>query len=237
MASDNFTTLAHRFAVERIDGSFVIFDSQTWTYTACSPGISRVDAEKQCAVLNKPVNEKRSTERTTLYREFHAKGVTPERLSEWVDSYHHQDDDAVHRTPSAPTNARHQRVEEYRSWLPLLLRRWADAVAKRAGYDGPRRKLWFSFIVLKAIDAGELEFTHGDADLDEVQFALLPIHYPYVHDGDSDGVLELRRVLAVHYLSPDSDILKGGHLGMSRRTYQRQAEAAHLWLAARMART
>jgi len=66
MTTENNTRKFPRFRVETIDGQFVIFDTQTWTYTPCPPGTARFQAEQQCAVRNLGTVERRSDEPISL---------------------------------------------------------------------------------------------------------------------------------------------------------------------------
>jgi hypothetical protein len=56
-------------------------------------------------------------------------------------------------------------------------------------------------------------------------------------DWDAGKLAERRQVLAAHYLSADAAHIKASYFGVSERTYQRQVEAAHRWLARRWVTT
>jgi hypothetical protein len=219
-----------RFRVERIDSRFEIFDTVDCTYSLCEPGTSRPDADEQCARLNGV--SRKNTDEDSLHRQFTKGGVTPERLQ--LES----DDTGRPSYQPVVTPREQQLIDSYKTWLPPLLEAWADEVARQCG--PARRSSWFTHLILKMLKTDELQLkVRGDwwaddakayEDIERMQSILWP--HPQ-QDFDTDEILELREMLIVHYLSPDSDPVKAGNFGISERTYRRQLDAAHRLVAYR----
>ncbi len=227
MASKKHTTKPLRFRVERIGDRFVIFDAETWTYAQCQPGTSRFQADQECAARNGSGRPKASE--SPVHQQFRDKfqgpGVTSQDLAEYSGLRPREQ-----RSPGLDTltpKAR-QLLDNAKNWLPPMLRAWANEVARQCGYGGARRRIWHTYLVVKAIrkEATTIAFTDG---------AIEGLHYdvwPTLPDSGEWGVeIEQRKALAVHYLSRDSDRIKAAYFGISESAYRRQLNSAHRALA------
>ena len=167
---------------------------------------SRIDADRECVRRNGAV-PKRSPG-LSIDAE-----TGRERALEWCE----------------PLTPHEQRlVDNFRSWLPASLRAWALEAAAQLGYGGARRKSWPTYKIMKILEAPIELFKFSAESLWDLHYTIWP-SYPSAEEP------EFGKLLAIHYLSPDTDIIKGAYFGFSRRQYQREVDAAHRWLAREVA--
>jgi hypothetical protein len=229
MASKKHTTNPLRFRVERIGDRFVIFDAQTWTYTQCQPGTSGSQADQECAARNGTGRQK--TSESPVHQQFRDKfrgpGVTSEDLAEYSGLRPREQ-----RPPGLDTltpKAR-QLLDNAKTWLPPMLRAWANEVATQCGYGGARRRTWHTYLVAKAIRKEATTFTFTDSAIEGLHYDVWPTP-PDSWECRGDIEIEQRTALVVHYLSPDPDRIKAAYFGVSERTYQRLLDSARQMLA------
>jgi hypothetical protein len=222
-----------RFRVEWIGTRFAIFDSRECSYRVCAPGTSRLDADKQCAELNTPTR-KHAPEPPSLEREFEESGgITRERLELELD----ETGLPPEFFKSVVTPREQQLIDSYKTWLVPMLRTWADAVALQCGYGPTRRRSWYTYLIVKLIEADSFRFERAakaDDLIERLHWMFWPSNFMREYF-DTDDTFELRMVLAVHYLSPDAAPVKAAYFGMSERTYLRYVDAAHRMIAGRWA--
>jgi hypothetical protein len=251
MAYKNRTPNLPRFRVERIGDQFVILDSVAVKYDLFA---SRLEAEQVCAARNGTAPGRKSTE-PTISRQFREKGVTVEEIDAFYDAcdradaprlwemrrsagaVFHSVDGCEYRVrvrgeteaPPRPAPVAGKSVEVYKNWLPPLLRDWAEQIATHFGYGGTKRGSWRTYRVINAIRAdGWDNFAFENAASSELHCEVWQPYAPL-----TQAQIELRRVLAVHYLAADPDHIKARYFGVSERTYRRQVDAAHRSLALR----
>jgi hypothetical protein len=228
MASKKFNTDPKRFRVERIDGCFAIFDTTEWKYTLCSRGTSRFEAEQECVARNGDNRPKasESSAHQTFRDKFHSqgKGVTSEDIEEYFG-----DSPKECSLGLNPQTLQAQRLmANIKTWLPPILKAWANEVTEQLGYGGTMRNSWYTYLVVKAIrQEGHGRFTFTSDAIANLHYEVWPTFDWGLENLDS----EARSTLCVHYLSADPAHIKAAYFGLSEREYYRQVGAAHQGLA------
>jgi hypothetical protein len=226
MGSRKTTTNPLRFRVERIGDQFVILDSVALKFDSFN---SRAEAEQQCAARNGTApSGKKSDWPTAIERQFRKTGVTMED----VDAFNEATERARGRLSQSELlrplidKQEQQAASDYRKWLPPMLRAWTNEVAVQCG-GGTKRRSWDDGAVLRVIQLDGFDFHFSTQYLRDLHLKVWPI----INEA-AESNIEQRKLLCVHFLSPDPAHVKAAHFGVSRRTYLRQVDAALQWLAA-----
>jgi hypothetical protein len=211
MASHNSTANSPRFRVMRDDigKRFVVVDTVAIEIYEFN---TKLAADQDCARRNGTLKKSRGRR---VYDAKTDRDIDPDTGRQF--------DADTGREIDPPLKPREQRlVDTCQAWLPPILRTWSGEVAAQCGYGGARRKSWPTYRIMRTLDAPAERFKFSADTLSDVHFT---IWETYCEEA------EMGRLLAVHYLSPDPDIIKGAHFGLSRRQYQREVDTAYRWLA------
>lgn len=223
MAFKKTTTPVLRFRVERIGHDFVIVDSRDLKFIEFEPGTTRAEAEKQCDARNGVAQAKTSESpvHQKLREKFRTTGIRLDELGggprdRWLCQ--------------GNLTARAQRLlDNQKSWLPPMLREWANEVASQCGYGGARRRSWRTLLVMEVIQTEGMAFNFArGSTVASFHFAVWP---SLPHSWEPESEIELREILCTHYLSADPAQIKAAHFEISEREYYRRLTSAHRGLA------
>ena len=218
MDTKKHTPKPRRFRVERLDTGYGILDTEIVRVRLYSPFWTRVQAEQQCVKYN-----------ATRYRPLeHCDGAGVDAqiqarhtrvVQEWFER---------HRLPLDGAGD----FGAYRTWLPQMLRAWSNTIAAQCGYGGTKRSSLHTYIAIKILDRELDTFAFAPGPSKVLHWSVWPIFRMW---DVSPIELELRKSLAVHYLSADPDHVKAGYFGLKERAYQNRVAAAHRMVASDLA--